>query len=141
MARYDLGDEEPYVIIEKEEGSVGSFLLGIAVGVVQALRRGTLVDRALDTWTLLLASIPDFWLALAMMLAFAYWLPLFPVNGMKNEVMYAFFSPAGRLLDRLHHLALPALTLVLLSTASIARYQRAAMLAALPEDYVRTARA
>lgn len=37
MARYDLGDEEPYVIIEKKEGSVGSLLLGIALGAGVAL--------------------------------------------------------------------------------------------------------
>ena len=37
MARYDLGDEEPYVIIEKQEGSVGSLLLGIAIGAGVAL--------------------------------------------------------------------------------------------------------
>lgn len=37
MARYDLGDEEPYIIIEKQEGSVGSFLLGIAIGAGVAL--------------------------------------------------------------------------------------------------------
>ena len=37
MARYDIGDEEPYVIIEKQEGSVGSLLLGIAIGAGVAL--------------------------------------------------------------------------------------------------------
>ncbi|MBA3891984.1 MAG: YtxH domain-containing protein, partial [Gemmatimonadaceae bacterium] len=37
MARYDLGDDEPYVIIEKQEGSVGSLLLGIAIGAGVAL--------------------------------------------------------------------------------------------------------
>lgn len=37
MGRYDIGDEEPYVIIEKQEGSIGSLLLGIAIGAGAAL--------------------------------------------------------------------------------------------------------
>lgn len=120
---------------------LGSFALGVAVGVLQAVRRGTLVDRVLGTASLLLASLPDFWLALVLMLTLAYWLPVLPVAGMNDPVTYAYASPAEKLLDRLQHLVLPGVTLILLSTASVARYQRTAMLEVLPEDYIRTARA
>ena len=120
---------------------VASLVLGVGIGVLQALRRGRPTDRALGAWSLVVASVPDFWLALLVMLALAYWLPIFPISGTVTEVLHDFMTPLERLVDRLRHLALPALTLTLVTTATIARYQRAALLEVLPEDYVRTARA
>jgi len=84
--------------------------------------------------------MPDFWLALLALLAFTYWLPIFPVGGAVDPVMHEYLGWGGRVLDRLKHLALPALTLTLLAAASVARYQRAALLDVLPADYIRTAR-
>jgi peptide/nickel transport system permease protein len=118
-----------------------SFAMGIAIGVFQAVRRGTGPDRLLGGATLFFYSMPDFWLALMMMLTFAYWIPLFPVTGMVDAVMYPYWPFWRRFLDRAHHLVLPALTLTLLTAAVIARYQRAAMLDVAHDDYVRTARA
>ena len=120
---------------------VASLVLGVGIGVLQALRRGRPTDRALGAGSLVVASVPDFWLALLVMLALAYWLPIFPISGTVTEVLHDFMTPLERLVDRLRHLALPALTLTLVTTATIARYQRAALLEVLPEDYVRTARA
>jgi peptide/nickel transport system permease protein len=58
-----------------------------------------------------------------------------------DPVLYEALPLPGKLLDRLHHLALPALTLGLVGAAGTARFQRAALLEALSQDYVRTARA
>jgi peptide/nickel transport system permease protein len=55
--------------------------------------------------------------------------------------VYDYLSPIGQLGDRLWHLILPATTLVLLTAAIIARYQRAAFLDVATQDFVRTARA
>ena len=118
-----------------------SFAAGIALGVYQAVRRGGAADRTLSAVTLFFYSMPDFWLALMMMLTFAYWVPIFPVTGMTDAVMYEYWPAWRKLLDRLHHLVLPVMTLTLLSTAVIARYQRAAMLDVVHDEYVRTARA
>ena len=118
-----------------------SFAAGIALGVFQAVRKDGVADRAVGAVTLLFYSMPDFWLALMMMLGFAYWLPLFPVTGITDAVMYQYWPPWRQALDRVHHLVLPAATLTLLSTAVIARYQRAAMLDVVHDDYMRTARA
>jgi peptide/nickel transport system permease protein len=118
-----------------------AFALGVALGALQAARRGSRADRALGALSLVLYSVPDFWLALMAMLSLAYWVPLFPVGGAVDPVMHELLSPAGRLADRLRHLALPALTLTLLYAAGVARFQRAALLDALRADYVRTARA
>ena len=118
-----------------------SFAIGIAVGVLQAVRRGTVVDRGLSVLLLFFYSLPDFWLALMVLLAFAYWLPVFPAGGIVDAAMHDYLSFWPAMLDRLRHLVLPALTLSVLSAAGIARYQRAALLEVLPHDYVRTARA
>jgi peptide/nickel transport system permease protein len=75
------------------------------------------------------------------LLLFAYWLPIFPAGGIVDATMYEYLGFWGRLWDRLRHLALPALTLTLLTTAAVARYQRSAMLEVAELDFVRTARA
>lgn len=120
---------------------LGSFAAGIAIGVVQAVKRGGLVDRMLGLVALVFYSLPDFWLAVLVLLSFAYWFPLLPAGGAFDMVLYPYMSGAERVADRAKHLLLPALTLSLLLAASIARHQRAAMLEVLDDDFVRTARA
>lgn len=116
-----------------------SFLIGIAVGVLQAERVGGRRDRWLGRALLLLYSVPDFWLALLALMLFAYRLPLLPAGGIVDPVMHDYLSFGGRMLDRLRHLVLPVVTLALLSTAVIARHQRSALRDVLPSDWMRTA--
>ena len=118
-----------------------SFAIGVGVGVTQAARRGTWFDRIVSPFLLICYSLPDFWFALLMALLFSLWLPILPASGMMDPAMHDFMSPAGKLFDVLEHLILPSVTLTLLTTAAIARYQRTAMLEVLNEDFVRTARA
>jgi len=136
-----IADVLPRTLLLMSVALVTSFVLGIAIGALQAVRRGTWLDRSVSSVLLLFYSIPDFWLALMALLAFAYWLPLFPAGGMIDQVMHDYMSLGGRVRDVLAHLVLPSLTLALLSAAGIARYQRAALLEVLPQDFVRTARA
>jgi peptide/nickel transport system permease protein len=75
------------------------------------------------------------------MLVFGYWIPIFPTSGTTTPGLYDYLSPAAKLGDRLWHLVLPATTLILLTAAIIARYQRAAFLDVATQDFVRTARA
>ena len=112
-----------------------SFTIGVALGAWQAMRSGTMSDRVVSTLSLIVASLPEFWVALALLLVLAYHVRLFPAGG-----LYDLGMP-DTLLSRLRHLALPALTLTLLGSASIARYQRAAVLDVVPQDFIRTARA
>jgi peptide/nickel transport system permease protein len=119
---------------------VGSFALGMLVALIQVARRGSLTDKTLSGISLFFFSMPDFWLALLALLAFTYWLPIFPAGGTVDPVMHEYMGWAGRVVDRLKHLALPALTLTVLAAASVARYQRAALLDVMPADYIRTAR-
>lgn len=119
---------------------VGSFSLGILVALIQVARRGTTTDQVISGISLFFFSMPDFWLGILALLAFTYWLPIFPVGGVIDPVMHEYLGLGGRILDRLRHLALPALTLTILASAGVARYQRAALLDVLPADYIRTAR-
>jgi len=119
---------------------VGSFALGILIAVVQVSRRGSATDHVLSGASLLFLSMPDFWLAILALLTFTYWLPIFPVGGAVDPVMHEYLGLGGRILDRIRHLILPALTLTLLASASVARYQRAALIDVLPADFIRTAR-
>jgi peptide/nickel transport system permease protein len=136
-----IADALPNTLLLMGVALIGAFGLGVAAGVVRAGYRSSLADRALGAGTLLFYSMPDFWLAIMAMLVFAYWLPIFPTSGMTTAVVYEYLSLPGKLADRLWHLVLPSTTLVLLTAAIIARYQRAAFLDVATQDFVRTARA
>jgi len=116
-----------------------SFALGIFVAVLQTERPGGRRDRWLGRILLLLYSVPDFWLALVVLLIFALRLRLFPPGGLEDPVRHDYMSFSGRLLDRLWHLVLPVTTLTLLATAAISRHQRSALLEVMPSDWMRTA--
>jgi len=118
-----------------------SFLIGITVGVLQAVHRDGWFDRASSAVLLVFYSLPDFWLALSALMLFAYVWRVLPPGHIVDPVMHDYMSGWAALADRLKHMILPVGSLTLLTTAGIARYQRAAMLDILPADYVRTARA
>jgi peptide/nickel transport system permease protein len=118
-----------------------SLLLGIVLGAWQGARHGSRGERAVGTLSLVTYSLPDFWLALLVLLVFAHWIPLLPAGGMVDPVMHEYMSSGAQLADRARHLVLPVLTLALLRTAAFARYQRAALLDVVELDFVRTARA
>lgn len=117
------------------------FGLGMGIGVAQGMRPGTRLDRILSAVTLMLYSVPTFWLGLMLVLLFGVRLGWLPVGGVIDPVLAAGHSPLGQLLDRLRHLVLPALTLGLIGAASTARFQRAAMIDTMRQDFIRTARA
>lgn len=135
-----IGAALPNTLLLMGTAVAASLALGVALGVVQAVHRGSPLDRVSRAASLALHSVPDFWLAALLLMTFAVRWRLFPPGGSASPDA-AWLGPGERLLDRLHHLALPALTLVLLTTAAVARHQRAALLEVLPEDYVRTAAA
>jgi peptide/nickel transport system permease protein len=119
-----------------------SIVLALVFGVALALLAVAFLNRVPDTLLSALSmigySVPVFWLAQLLIFVFAVKLDLFPTGGMHN-----FRAPSEgieRLLDLLHHLALPALNLGLIYTALIARLTRAEMAEILTQDHVLTAR-
>ena len=136
-----LADAVPNTLVLMGTALVLTCIIGIGVGSWQVARAGSRADHAVGNASLIVASLPEFWLAAVLLLVFAYRFRVFPAAGVVDLVMHDSLSPAGRVLDRLRHLALPAVTLALLGSASLARYQRAALLDVLPQDFIRTARA
>jgi peptide/nickel transport system permease protein len=116
-----------------------SYLLGIAVGAVQATRGGP-IDTSLSVVTVTLFALPGYWLGLMLVMVFTYWLrvlPAFGAAGFDTD----FLSRSGQLLDQLRHLTLPLVTLTLIGIGGTARYVRGAMLDVKAAPYVTIARA
>jgi ABC-type dipeptide/oligopeptide/nickel transport system permease component len=119
-------------------------LVGLALGVLAAMRRGSPIDLATMLVAQLGVSMPVFWLGILLMYAFAVqlnWLPSIgrgpPVTAALGEAFAGRFEP---LRDALAHLALPAAALGANAAAIISRLVRASMLEVLGEDFIRTAR-
>lgn len=136
-----IGERLPRTLLLMGTAIILGFALGIALGARQAAHAGSRFDRWAERVTVALSALPDFWIALALLLVMAYTLRWFPVGGMTTTSMHEFYSPLGKIRDIAWHLVLPALSLTVLVTAGVARFQRAAVLETLPNDYVRTARA
>jgi peptide/nickel transport system permease protein len=107
--------------------------VSVPLGVLAAWRHGGWIDRALMGFSVLGFSVPVFVLAYLLIWLFSLELGWLPVQG------YARIADGGW--NFLRHLILPASTLSVIYIALIARVTRAAVLEALGEDYIRTARA
>jgi peptide/nickel transport system permease protein len=125
-----------------------SYLVGTTLGAVQASRPGSQRDGLITVLTVTAASIPSYVVALGLVLLFAYesalhgwpaWLR-FPAIG-ASGVGADFLGGGARIADRVRHLVLPVATLSLVGAAGAARFARAALVDALRQPFVRTARA
>ena len=125
-----------------------AFVVGILLGIIQAVRQYSILDSATSVLSLFFYSMPSFWLALMMVLTFSLfarnvwdWPIWFPASDIQDVARYPFMTPWEKVQDRLWHLALPATSLALVLAAGIARFTRGSMLEVIRQDYVRTARA
>jgi peptide/nickel transport system permease protein len=107
-----------------------SLIIALPLGIVSAVKRNTWVDISATTFSLVGASSPVFFTAILLILLFAYKLSVFPALGAGN---------GG--LDEVKHLFLPSLTLGLSLACITTRVTRSAMIEALTQDYIETARA
>ena len=110
-----------------------SVLIGLPLGILAGVWRGTWVDRSASAFALLGASLPSFWIALVLIRCVAAETGWFPISG--------WGGPDAAMPERLHHLVLPAIVLALQPGVLLLRTTRAGMLDVLSQDYVRTARA
>ena len=118
-----------------------NFTFGLWVGVRQAVRRGGRLDRWGGTVALIGYATPSFWLGLVLAWLVGIEWRLLPVAGLADPLLPLDAPLLTRLADRLAHLMLPALTLSVVSIATTIRHQRSAMLEALAQPFVQTARA
>jgi peptide/nickel transport system permease protein len=115
-------------------------LLGVALGIFSAVKQYTALDEAITLGSLAIYAMPLFWLALMLVLVFSVNLGWFPTSQTRS-LHYDSLSAAGRVLDRLWHLALPVFVLGVGMAAGKARYMRGKLLEVLSEEYVLAARA
>ena len=99
--------------------------VGVSLGIVAAVRRGTRYDFASTLFAVLGQSLPNFWLGIMLILLFGVALRWLPTSGFESW----------------RHLILPAVTLAAFHTALAARLTRSSMLEILGRDYIRTGRA
>ena len=111
-------------------------VIGVPLGVLAALRRGSWVDGAIRVFGVAGHAVPAFWLGQVLIILFAISLRWLPSQGMltvgKDQL---------DLLDRLKHILLPAFVLALVGIANYSRILRTETLDVLGQDYIRTAHA
>lgn len=101
-----------------------SVVVGTMLGVISAMRRGTLTDKAATAFGLLGQAMPNFWVAIMLILVFSVKLGWLPTSGRGG----------------IEHLVLPTIALAWLSTAGFMRLTRSSMLGVLESDFVKFAR-
>lgn len=121
-------------------GLVITLTTALPLGVLSARYQNSFFDQAVSVTTFIGFSLPSFWLALMLINIFAVGQRWLPAGGMAPLQDIAE-TAEGRFLQTARYYILPVATSVILNIGGWLRYQRASMLEALHEDYVRTARA
>lgn len=153
VARLDLGYSYFYnapvtdLILEKLPATlllvfssqILAIVLGTLLGVLAAKKPNGFVSLLVTFLSLFGFAAPVFWSGILLIILFVSIFPLFPVGGMTDVTIEGGFFV--HLLDLLHHLFLPMITLASIYLALYSRLARASMLEVLGADYIRTARA
>ena len=109
-----------------------SLTISITAGIRSAVKKNSFVDQFWQVFSLICMSVPTFFIGLCLVFVFALRLGWLPSNGMPVD--------GSGLGEWVRFLVLPVVTLTITSLASTVRYVRNAMLDALSQDYIRTAR-
>jgi peptide/nickel transport system permease protein len=113
---------------------------GIILGAVSAWKKGKKMDAGLLALILSISSFPSFFLGMLFIIILGVNLHLFPISGARTPFV-EYSTLFEEIIDILHHLILPAVTLILTSIGGIYLLTRNSMLNVLDEDYILTARA
>ncbi|NCG52120.1 dipeptide ABC transporter permease DppB [Serratia fonticola] len=131
-------------------------IVGIPVGVLAAVRRGSVFDHTAVGLSLTGYSMPIFWWGMMLIMLVSVQLNLTPVSGRISDTVFLddslpltgfmlidtlFWGEPGDFIDAVMHMILPAIVLGTIPLAVIVRMTRSSMLEVLGEDYIRTARA
>lgn len=154
LATFDFGDSfrthQPVtkMILERLPATLAlnvaalfiALLAAIPLGLISAVKQNSMFDKVSGTVLYMLYSLPDFWVALLLIMLFGVTLRILPIFGMEaiDSQDLGFF---GYWLDRARHMVLPTICLTYGSLAFLARFVRGSTLEVIRQDYVRTARA
>lgn len=120
-----IGEAIPNSLLLGVTALLVSVMLGVPLGIIAALNRNRPIDRLVMTFSVLGFSIPNFFLAILLILMFSLWLRVLPSSGIGTA----------------WHLVMPAITLGTSAAGSFARFTRSSMLEVLNRNYMRTAAA
>ena len=129
-----IGERVPATLQLTMASLILAIVIGIPLGVYSALHQYSKTDYALTLFAFFAVSVPAFFFALGAIYLFSLRLNLFPTQGLNDPLA------KNIVLDRLHHLALPATVLGLERIAGFLRYTRSSVLEVLGQDYIMTAR-
>ncbi|MEM2066148.1 MAG: ABC transporter permease [Candidatus Caldarchaeum sp.] len=132
-------DRLPQTILLVGSSIVVSFMVGVGLGLLSAKKAYTIVDGLINAVTIILYSIPAFWLGLVLIFVFALQYPVFPIGGMMD--INISDDILTRVASVLHHLILPSATLSTFFLATYTRMTRAGLIEALGMNYVVLAQA
>ena len=135
-----IAERVPYTLQLAALALLVDALLGIGLGVYSAVNRYSLAEKVVTMGSLIVYSIPGFWLALLLVMLFSVNLGWFPTSQTRS-LNYDLLSTWGQIADRLWHLALPVFVLGVAQAAGTARYVRNRLLEVMNEEYILAARA
>ncbi len=116
-----------------------ALIIAVPLGVLSALRAGSKLDYLINFFAFAGISVPSFWLAIVLIIVFSVWLKIFPAGG--TFTIGSNLTGIEGILDHAKYLVLPTLSLAYLQIGVFVRYTRSAMLEAMRNDYIRTAKA
>lgn len=135
----ELMERLPNTVVLLGTSTTMTIMIGLAIGIILAVKRGTKIDTAFISASVLLNSFPAFYLGLLLLLVFGFYLKLFPLAGSISRPPPT--DPVLYIADFLWHMTLPLLTLVIIGVGGYALLIRSLFITQLGEDYVVTARA
>ncbi|MEW6326300.1 MAG: ABC transporter permease [Thermodesulfobacteriota bacterium] len=115
-------------------------VVAVPIGILSAVHRYSLFDKATTLFVFVGFATPTFWLALLLMLVFGVHLDWLPISGLKS-LNYEYLGFWGKVVDLGRHLILPVLLSAFGGLAGLSRYMRGNMLEVIRQDYILTARA
>jgi ABC-type dipeptide/oligopeptide/nickel transport system permease component len=122
-----------------------AIVLAIPIGVISAMRRGTVIDGGIMLFAMVGQSMPSFWLGIMLILFVALKIDWIPISGHVPVIQPLldgeFMLAVRNFPEAVRHMMLPAITLGVFSLARNARLIRSSMLEVLSQDYIVTARA
>lgn len=111
-----------------------SLIVGVPLGLYQAVRRNKFADHAITTFAFAGYAMPNFWAGMLLILAFAISLHVFPAEAPQG-------SSVGAVVSDPRALVLPVVTLAFVNFAQFSRFMRSSAIENMVQDYIRTARA
>ena len=115
-----------------------SGIIGFAAGILAAVKKGSVFDRCVKAFCLILQSAPVFWFGLLMLTVFSIILGWFPIG---QAAPVDKLAADVTIWDRIYHMILPAVTLSILGTSKITLYTRQKLIEIMHSDYILFAKA